>query len=59
MAPGCTLIGPDPQCRPLTRRSVKVNGLNETLFTSMLYLVVFLVMGIMILWGVWLLDIPG
>lgn len=36
-----------------------MNSLNETLSTSLVHLVLFLAMGIMILWGVWLLDLPG
>ncbi|WHZ21496.1 MAG: hypothetical protein OJF47_000608 [Nitrospira sp.] len=33
--------------------------LNERFSISLLYLGLFLVMGLMILWGIWLLDLPG
>jgi hypothetical protein len=36
-----------------------VNGLNEMIPTALLFLLVFLVMGVMILWGISLLDLPG
>ena len=35
-----------------------VNGLNEMIPTALLFLLVFLVMGVMILWGISLLDLP-
>lgn len=50
---------PDPSGPALVRRAAQVNSLNETLSTSLVHLVLFLAMGIMILWGVWLLDLPG
>lgn len=33
--------------------------LNERFSISLLYLGLFLAMGLMILWGIWLLDLPG
>lgn len=36
-----------------------MNSLNGTIPTALLFLLVFLVMGVMILWGVSLLDLPG
>lgn len=36
-----------------------MNVLNGMIPTALLFLLVFLVMGVMILWGVSLLDLPG
>lgn len=38
---------------------VTVNGLNGILPSVLVFLLVFVVMGIMILWGISLLDLPG
>jgi hypothetical protein len=59
--PVCRLVGPHragSSARSLTRRSVKVNGPNETLFISLLFLVLFLGLSIFVAYGVWLLDLP-
>lgn len=37
----------------------EVNSLNGMIPTALVFLLVFLVMGVMILWGVSLLDLPG
>lgn len=37
----------------------EVNMLNGLIPTALVFLLVFLVMGVMILWGVSLLDLPG
>jgi hypothetical protein len=36
-----------------------MNMLNGLIPTALVFLLVFLVMGVMILWGVSLLDLPG
>jgi hypothetical protein len=36
-----------------------VNSISGIIPTALLFLLVFLVMGVMILWGVSLLDLPG
>lgn len=36
-----------------------MQGRNETLFISLLFLTLFLGMGILVAYGVWLLDLPG
>jgi hypothetical protein len=42
-----------------SKEVAEVNGLNEMIPTALLFLLVFLVMGVMILWGISLLDLPG
>jgi hypothetical protein len=37
----------------------EVNSLNGLIPTALVFLLVFVVMGVMILWGVSLLDLPG
>ena len=41
-----------------SKEVAEVNGLNEMIPTALLFLLVFLVMGVMILWGISLLDLP-
>ena len=42
-----------------SKEVAEVNSLNGMVPTALLFLLVFLVMGFMILWGVSLLDLPG
>ena len=42
-----------------SKEVAEVNSLNGMVPTALLFLLVFLVMGVMILWGVSLLDLPG
>lgn len=50
---------PEWTARISSKEVAEVNGLNEMIPTALLFLLVFLVMGVMILWGISLLDLPG
>ena len=52
-------FGREWTARISSKEVAEVNGLNEMIPTALLFLLVFLVMGVMILWGISLLDLPG